>query len=171
MVSPPLPTEANAYFQRYIQLVQSDLFTTFSLQAERMLDLAQTWSATDWDYRYAVGKWTRKESFLHIIDTERVFTYRALRIARGDQTPMAGFDQDLFVANSEISQRSGADLIAEYQAVRQATIAFFQSLSTEMWSRMGVASGNDLSVRAAAYIIAGHELHHINLFLDRYANT
>lgn len=171
MVSPPLPTEANAYFQRYIQLVQSDLTTAFSTQMERMLTLARTWSAADWEYSYAAGKWTRKESFLHIIDTERVFTYRALRIARGDQTPMTGFDQDLFVANSDVSQRTGADLIAEYQAVRQATTVFFQSLPTEIWLRTGVASGSNLSVRAAAYIIAGHELHHINLFLDKYANT
>ncbi|MFK7932033.1 MAG: DinB family protein [Saprospiraceae bacterium] len=167
----PLPTESSPYFQRYIKLVNMNIMTALSQQESQMIALAEQWNEDDWNYRYAPEKWTRKECFLHQIDTERVFVYRALRIARGDKTAMAGFDQDLFVANSEVGGRSGKELIQEYQTVRQATLAFFQYLPTEVWQRIGTASENSLSVRAAAYIIAGHELHHIAIYKNRYESA
>lgn len=118
--------------------------------------------------RYAPGKWSIKESLVHMIDTERIFAYRALRIGRGDQTPIPGFEQDDYVPNSGADARSLANIWHEYDTVRAATLSLFDSFTPGVYERSGVASGHTLSVRALAHMIPGHEAHHIAIFRDRY---
>ncbi len=120
------------------------------------------------DHRYADGKWSIRELLGHIIDTERVFSYRTLRIARGDATPLPGFDQDPYVLTSGAQQRTIGSLAAELAAVRASTIALLDSLPDEAWTRVGTASGHPVSARAMAYITAGHAEHHLEILRSRY---
>lgn len=120
------------------------------------------------DYRYAPGKWSIKEVIGHLCDTERVFAYRALRIARGDTTPLASFDDQAYVPEMRAGERTLADLAGEWSDVRRATIALFWNLPAPAWSRRGVASDQPISVRALAYIIAGHVRHHVEVLDARY---
>ena len=118
--------------------------------------------------RYAPGKWSVLEVFGHLSDAERVFSYRALRFARGDPTPLPGFDENAWVPNADFGARDLRGVLNEWRSVRGATVTLFSSLSAEAWSRRGVASGNVVSVRALAYTIAGHELHHLKVLEERY---
>jgi uncharacterized damage-inducible protein DinB len=120
------------------------------------------------NYAYAEGKWTLKELIQHIIDTERIFCYRALCFSRNDQTSLPGFDQDLFIDHGNANERAYDDLIQEMNIVRQGTIQLFKSFSEEALKRVGVGSGNNMSVRAAGYIIAGHQNHHVRIAEERY---
>jgi hypothetical protein len=120
------------------------------------------------DFRYAPDKWSIKEMLGHVIDAERVFSYRALRFARHDGTPLASFEQDDYVRAGGFGDRRLGDLIEEFVAVRRATVWLFRTLSPEAWMRRGVASGNPVSVRAVAYIVAGHELHHRAILQEKY---
>lgn len=120
------------------------------------------------DYRYAEGKWTIKEILVHIIDDERIYAYRTLRFARKDNTELPGFEQDDYANNSCANQRNIENIFSEYEAVRHSTIAMFNGFAKEVFNRSGIASGNIMSVRAAVYHIAGHELHHFNLIQNRY---
>ena len=119
-------------------------------------------------YRYAEGKWTIKELMQHIIDTERVFNYRALRFARNDQSPLQGFDQDVFNETASANDRSFQEILYEFYLLRMSTIAMYQSFSDEMLKRIGTASDNPMSVRALGYLSAGHVGHHIRVFQERY---
>lgn len=119
-------------------------------------------------YSYAEGKWTIAESIQHVTDTERVFAYRALRIARGDTISLPGFDQDAWVPTSEANERSLASLVEEFTAVRAATIALLAGLPATAWDRRGIASGHPVSVRGLAFITAGHALHHEGILRERY---
>jgi hypothetical protein len=119
-------------------------------------------------YRYSDGKWSIKELVGHLIDSERVMAYRALRIARSDRTPLAGFDQDLFVQNAGFDRCRLSDLAAEFALVRDANIFMFKNLAPEAWSRTGIANENQVTVKALAYIIAGHQLHHIKILNEKY---
>ena len=120
------------------------------------------------DYRYAPDKWSVKEIVGHLCDTERVFAYRALRVARGDSTPLASFEDQAYVEASRAGDRTLADLAAEWGDVRRATIALFGNLPAEAWHRRGIASDQPISVRALAYIIAGHVRHHLQVLEERY---
>lgn len=119
-------------------------------------------------YRYAADKWTIKEILAHLIDDERIYAYRALRFARNDQTELPGFEQDEYARESGANERTIDELLAEFAVVRNATIALFASFDEQVLTRKGVASGNVMSVRAAAYHIAGHELRHVNIIKERY---
>lgn len=119
-------------------------------------------------HRYAEGKWTIKEIVAHISDDERIYVYRALRFARNDRTELPGFEQDDYALYSGANERSVKDLLDELTTVRQATISLFQGLDDEALLRAGVADGKVMSVRAAAYHIAGHELRHVNIIRERY---
>ena len=121
-----------------------------------------------WDHSYAPGKWTIKELVHHIIDTERIFSYRALRFGRGDTTDLPGFDQDDFVSGANSNSRTSVSLIAEYKAVRESTICLFESFSQDDLLRIGIASGSPMSVRALGFVIVGHETHHLNILNERY---
>lgn len=118
--------------------------------------------------RYAPGKWTIKEVLGHLIDDERIFAYRLLRVARGDRTPLPGFDEKLFAANSEAERRPLTDLMAEYEAVREATLALLRALPTDAWTRRGDVNGYEASVRGLAFHIAGHELRHLAALRSHY---
>jgi hypothetical protein len=120
------------------------------------------------DYRYAPGKWSLKEVIGHLSDTERVFTYRALRIGRGDATALTGFDDQSYVTEMCAESRSLADVMQEWTAIRMATLALFSSFPAGAWERSGSASGHTISVRALAYIIAGHTRHHLEVIDARY---
>ena len=120
------------------------------------------------DYRYAPDKWSIKEIVGHLCDTERVFAYRALRIGRGDSTPLPSFDDQAYVAEVRAGDRTLAGLAAEWGDVRRATIALFANLPAPAWHRRGTASDQPISVRALAYIIAGHMRHHLQVLEERY---
>ncbi len=119
-------------------------------------------------FRYAPGKWSVKEVVGHLSDVERVMVYRALRFARGDAAPLPGFDENAYVPEAGADTRTLANLLAEWVAVRQASLAFFHSLPPGTWTRRGVANGNPVSVRALAYVVAGHEHHHLEVLRTRY---
>lgn len=119
-------------------------------------------------YRYAPGKWSVKELVSHLSDTERIFCYRALRFARGDATPLPGFDENAYALEMYADERSLADLLAELFDVRRATLSFLRGLRAEAWTRRGIASGKEVSVRAMAYAIAGHARHHLEVLAERY---
>jgi uncharacterized damage-inducible protein DinB len=120
------------------------------------------------DHRYEPGKWSVKEVVGHLIDGERVFSYRALRFARQDETPLPGFEQDLFVSAASFDRRTLGSLLEEFGAVREATVHLFRHLDEEALSRSGIASENRMSVRALAWVIAGHERHHRGVLQERY---
>ena len=120
------------------------------------------------EFRYAEGKWTIKDIILHLIDAERIFAYRALRIARNDNTALPGFEENDYVVAANANNREYESLLAEYETVRNATISLFETFSSEDLLRLGTASNNSVSVRAIGYIMLGHELHHKNVILERY---
>jgi hypothetical protein len=117
---------------------------------------------------YGPGKWTLKEVVLHCADTERIFAYRALRIARGDTTPLPGFDENAYTPLSGAASRTLEDILDELQSVREASVTLFSGLPSEAWTRRGMASGKEVSVRGIAWITAGHLLHHMGVIQDRY---
>lgn len=165
----PESTEYAPYFGRYVSLVNSDdIVATLDRQNRETTEFLNTLGEGKGDYRYEPGKWTIKELVGHIIDAERVFAYRALRIGRGDKTPLPGFDQDIFAANVEYGSVTLADLTAELAAVRQSNLMFFRRFNQDAWLQQGTASDHDMSARAAAYIIAGHELYHLDILKTRY---
>ena len=119
-------------------------------------------------FRYAEGKWTIKEILMHIVDDERIYAYRALRFARNDKTELPGFEQDDYARYSGANERSVDDILKEFATVRRATVSLFQGFDSAALLRSGIADGKVMSVRAAAYHIAGHELRHINIVRERY---
>ena len=120
------------------------------------------------DFRYAPGKWTVKETLGHVSDTERIFTYRALRIGRDDKTPLPGFEQDDYIRTAGFAERTLADLADEFASVRGATLTLFHSFEEETWSRRGVASQKEVTARALGFITAGHQIHHRLILEERY---
>jgi hypothetical protein len=165
----PGPGEYAPHYEQYVALVKgSDIVGLLEAQRLQMIQLFAGRSERDGNFRYAPGKWTVKEVLGHITDTERILAYRALRIARGDQTPLSGFEQDDYVRAAGFGERTLDDLSAEFVHVRSATVALFGSLGKEAWTRRGIANKNEVSVRALAFIIAGHELHHRNILDERY---
>jgi hypothetical protein len=164
----PESTEYAPYYGKYIFLVpEGEILVTLEKQLPATLALLSR-PEPDGDFRYAPGKWSVKESLGHVIDTERVFTYRALRISRNDKTPLAGFEQDDYVKYGPFSHCTLASLVDEFASVRKATLSFFRGLDEAAWTRRGVASNNEVTVRALAYMIAGHELHHRRIFQEKY---
>ena len=165
----PQSGEYAPYYDRYIALVPgNDVLAALEDQRRQMLLLLSGRTEADGDLRYAPEKWSLKEVLGHISDTERIMSYRALRISRGDATPLEGFEQDDYVRNGPFARRPLADLIEDYIAVRRATISLFRNLDEAAWTRRGVASKNEVTVRALAFIIAGHELHHRKILEEKY---
>ncbi len=165
----PVSTEFFHYYKKYVDLVaEGDLVEQLMASHQKVLQLFQKLSEPQLLFRYAEGKWTMKDILVHICDTERIFAYRALRIARKDKTSLPGFDENNFAPHAGANSRDIRDILREYTAIRMATIELFKSLSEEALSEMGTASGNPMSARAAGYIIAGHDLHHLNIIKERY---
>jgi hypothetical protein len=157
------------YAEQYVVLVTGDdILDALITQLKQTATLFSGRSERDGNFRYAAEKWSVKEVLGHVADTERIFAYRAMRIARGDQTPLAGFEQDDYVRAARFGDRKLADIVEEYEDVRQASLALFRSLDKEAWMRRGVASNNSVTVLALAYLIAGHELHHRKILDERY---
>lgn len=169
VIARPQAGEYSPYYDRYIALVEgTDILGALEDQRRGMMILLSGRDEADGDFRYAPDKWTAKEVLGHVCDTERIFAYRALRIARADATPMEGFEQDDYVRNGPFARHPLGDLIEEYIAVRRATLSLLRNLDEAAWSRRGVANKNEVTVRALAYIIAGHELHHRRILEEKY---
>jgi len=168
-IARPEPGEYEPYYDRYISLVRgSDILETLDSQRRQTMLLLCGRQESDGDFRYAPDKWSAKEVLGHVCDTERIFAYRALRISRGDRTPIEGFEQDDYVRNGPFAQRPLSELIEDYIAVRRATLTLFRNLDEAAWSRRGIANKNEISVRALAYTIAGHEVHHRRILEEKY---
>ena len=165
----PEPGEYSPYYDRYISLISgTEIVATLESQRRQMMLLLSGRDEADGDFRYAPDKWSAKEVLGHVCDTERIFAYRALRIARGDRTPIEGFEQDDYVRNGPFAQLPIAEIIEDYIAVRRATLTLLRNLDEPAWTRRGIANKNEVSVRALAYIIAGHELHHRRILEEKY---
>ncbi|OIK13382.1 DinB family protein [Bacillus sp. MUM 13] len=169
MLKPKSNEEYPAYYQTYIDLVPAgDLKDVLTRQLEETLTLLLGVTEKEANYRYAQGKWTLKEVIGHITDVERIMSYRLLRISRGDQTPLAGYDDEQYVKEALFRTRLLSSLLDDYKAVRNSTISLLNGLPHESETRKGFANNGEISVRALAYIIAGHELHHVNIIKEKY---
>ena len=165
----PAADEHLPYYSRYVERVpDGELLTRLERQGAETAALLRTIPEGRASHRYAPGKWSVKEVVGHISDTERIFSYRALRIARADRTPLAGFDENGFVRAAGFDRRTLRELVDELVAVRAATVALYRGLGDEEVARRGTANGAEVSVRALAWITAGHELHHVALLRERY---
>ena len=165
----PDPSEYAAFYAGYIARVpDGDLVGALEANLEEFVRTIGAVAEVRGGFAYAPGKWTLKEVIGHVIDGERVFSYRAMRIARGDDTPLPGFDEQAWVPQSGANDRTIADLLAELRAVRAATIALLRHLPADSVTRRGTASGNGVTVRALAWIIAGHPMHHLSILRERY---
>ena len=163
----PSEEEYSGDFGEYIRLVpEGNIIDILLAQQKQMTELLASMTESQGAYRYAEGKWTLKEVVGHIADGERVMTYRLLRFARGDQTPLPGFDQELFMP--PFGSWTIAQSAEDYRAVRQSTITLLRGLPAEAWSRRGTANDVSITARALAYGIAGHELHHMGVIRNRY---
>lgn len=145
-----------------------DILETLEREGEAIISLLRSISPEAAGHSYAPGKWTVRELVAHVSDSERVFAYRALRFGRADPTPLAGFDQELWHPHSHAAKRAWTDLVDELRAVRAASLHLFRSFEPEDWLRRGTASEVEISVRALAWVVAGHELHHRRVLRERY---
>jgi hypothetical protein len=167
----PAEGEFAPYYGRYIgQVPSGDVIETLRSQFAGTLALLRGIDPSRTTSGYAPGKWSIRDVVLHMADTERVMAYRALRIARGDTTPLASFDENVFAPMAGANTRSMESLIGELEAVRRATIAMLDGFPDAAWGRWGTASEKSVTVRALAWIIAGHERHHISIIRERYLN-
>ena len=165
----PTSGEYAPYYDRYIsQVASGDIAAELAAQLEVTIVLLRGIPESKAGFRYAPDKWSVRELLGHVIDSERVFAYRALRFARGDKTPLAGFDQDPYVTEGNFESLSLDELISEFEHVRRSTISFFSHLKEDAWGRTGQANAVEVSVRALAFIIAGHELHHMDVLRSKY---
>jgi DinB superfamily len=169
IVERPPATEYSSAFEVYVSLVpETDVMTAL---AQQKGELARTLSSVRGEaerYRYADGKWTIRELVGHVIDSERVFGYRALCIARGEKVSLPGFDENAYAANAPYGDYPLGDLLDEFAQVREGHLFLFRHLSREAWVRVGTANSNPASVRALAYITVGHVRHHLGVLRDRY---
>jgi hypothetical protein len=165
----PASDEAAPFYQRYIAEVGGE--NIVEQLAEQLDELEGLFGSVDDRValaRYAPGKWSVKEVLGHLSDVERIFAYRLLRISRGDQTPLPGFDENAYVPAGRFDSRPLRSLMAEFRSVRQSTLTLVQGLPAECWTNRGEASGNPVTARALAYIIPGHVSHHLGVLRDRY---
>jgi hypothetical protein len=165
----PAADEANSYYQGYIQEISGEnvgeQLTTQLTELERLYSTLDDRTALG---RYAPGKWSIKEILGHLSDAERIFSYRILRISRGDTTPLPGFDENAYVPEGKFDERPLSSLLAEFRAVRLSTVALTGGIPAGAWSRRGEASGYQISARALAFIIVGHAAHHLRILRERY---
>lgn len=162
--------ECAPFYMGYVRLLpdKSEIHQSLALAEYDLSSLVEKLPEEVGDLRYAPGKWSIKELLIHLMDTERIFANRALRIARRDTTPLPGFEQDDYIPASDAQRRSLADILEERNAIRLSTLLMFKSFSEDALMRRGLADGNPISVRAIGYILAGHDLHHLRILQDRY---
>jgi hypothetical protein len=157
------------YYGRYIAKVpDGDIIETLSSQITGTGKFLRSIPESKGDHRYGPDKWSIREVIGHVSDCERVFAYRAMRFARADETPLPGFDENAYVANATFGTRSIDELVSEFEHIRHGSIHLLRGLDEAAWSRRGIANGAGISVRALAFILAGHELHHLELIRTRY---
>ncbi|WP_348824855.1 DinB family protein [Flavobacterium aestuarii] len=173
MNSNQLPVNEYSKFNAtYIQALENvELFEELEISLHDFIKFVQNIPLDKFDYSYAEGKWTIKEIIQHIIDTERIFSYRALRISRNDKTPLPGFEENDYADNTDAKSRSIQDLLTEFSAVRHSNLLMFKSFSDEQLRRIGTASNHEISVRAIGFILLGHLKHHQRVFAERYLNS
>lgn len=165
----PEISEFDPYYNTYISLIEGDdVLPVLNSQSDKLRSVFSGVGEDRGVYAYGEGKWTVKELLSHIIDGERIFAYRVLRISRGDETPIEGFEQDGYIENSNANGRSFSDLLDEFDLLRRSNMLMFRSMSSAGGSRLGTANEKPVSVRALAYIMAGHVEHHIRILQDRY---
>jgi len=165
----PAADEASPYYHGYIAKVSGEnIGEQLVGQLAEVEGLFGAVDDTSAPARYSPGKWSVKEVLGHLVDVERIFAYRLLRIARGDVTPLPGFDEKVYVPPADFDKRALRDLVAEFRAVRLSTVALLNGLPPAAWARRGSASGNPVSARALAYIMVGHVTHHLGVLRDRY---
>ncbi|GHI01190.1 DinB family protein [Neobacillus kokaensis] len=169
MLLRPTENEYPKYYVPYVQAVpEGNLTEILKDHLEKMTQLFEEISEKDSLFRYAENKWSIKEVLGHITDTERIMSYRLLRVGRGDQTELAGFDENLYVQGAKSNQLSLKDLLEDFILTRNATISLIRNMPEEAWTNKGFANGSEITTRAIAYIIAGHEAHHRSIIKDRY---
>jgi DinB superfamily len=165
----PDASEYAPFYGRYISLIDGDnILKVLDQQRRDIVLLLSGRSEDDGELRYAPGKWSVKEVLGHVNDTERIHSYRALRISRNDHTPLPGFEQDDYVREAPFAKLKLSDLIEDFIAVRRATLSLLRGLDEAAWLRRGIANKNEISVRAIAYTMAGHELHHRRILEEKY---
>lgn len=150
------------------EVPDGDIRDTLARVSREMRDFYLAIPEAKADHAYAPGKWTVRQIAGHVADSERVFAYRALRFGRGDATPLPGFDQEIYVPNSNVADRPWSEILDDLFTVRQASLNLFRSFRDADWARRGEASGIEITVRACAWILAGHELHHRRVLRERY---
>jgi len=169
MTSKPADTEYAPYFSRYMSLVpEDDAFAVLGSQPAELSRFASQVTPDREGYRYAAGKWTIREVFGHLIDVERVLSYRAFCISRGEAAPLPSFDENEYVSHSQYNDQPLRDLLSEFTAVRETSLMFLRRADKSAWERLGTAGDHATSVRALAYIMAGHVRHHLAVLRDRY---
>jgi hypothetical protein len=169
MAMRPAPTDYAEFYANYVSLVpEEDVLSAIETQSSETQKLMASVDETRGAYRYAEGKWSVKEVFGHVTDAERVFGYRSLCIARGDQSSLPGFDEQEYMRHANFDAWKVGDLAEMYAVNRRANIVFFRNLPEEAWDRRGIANNSAVTVRALAYIIAGHERHHVKVLRERY---
>jgi hypothetical protein len=169
MTKRPDSTEFAPEYAKYISLVpDGDIVAILVRQFDTTCALLSPLPEEGAAYAYAPGKWSIKELIGHVLDAERILAYRALCIARNDKTPLPGFEQDDYVAGANFNARSLSSLLEEFKAVRNATVQLFTHFTDEQWQRRGTANQLEITARALAYGIAGHELHHADVLRTRY---
>ncbi|HEU4594911.1 MAG TPA: DinB family protein [Pyrinomonadaceae bacterium] len=165
----PSADEYAPFYETYVSLVpEGDVVGTLTQQLEETLALLRNVPAAREDFSYEPGKWSIKEIVGHMTDAERIFSYRALCIARGDKANLPGMNQEEYMQGANFNTRRLADLAAEFEYVRRATLSLFRHLDEEAWLRRGTANDSEVSVRALAHILAGHEAHHVRVLRERY---
>ncbi len=169
MIGRPQPNEAASYYYTYIDRVTSDdIVSVLARQLDETVAFLTTISEEQSLQRYAPEKWSMRELLGHVNDGERVFMYRAMWFARGFQDPLPSFDQEIGFKAADSDNVSWSSHIDEFHAIRSSTVAFFRNLPADAWLRSGVASDSPVSVRAIAYIVAGHLSHHVGVLRERY---
>lgn len=160
------------FYKGYVKLVEHpDILQALRISGYRAMELVHSIPETKSDFRYAPGKWSIRQVLCHMLDAERVFSYRALRFARNDQTPLAGFDENAYAPHLNAESRAFAQIGDEMQRLRITTIDLFQSFTEEMLKRKGMVNNNELSVVALGIIIAGHETHHCKVIREKYLSA
>ena len=168
-MSRPQPAEYDPYYQKYVSLVpEEEIIPALENQLNEVYELFRSVPEEIGSFAYAEGKWTVKEVLSHLIDSERIFAYRALRISRGDKTPIEGFEQDGYIENSHANRRSIAELIDELAHLRKSNLMLFLNLDPVDWIRTGTANNVEISVRSLAWIMVWHVRHHVAILRERY---
>ena len=168
-VGHPDPAEYAPYYANYVgNVTEDDVVAALEAQARATAELLARVDEEKASYRYAPEKWSVKQIVGHVTDAERIFAYRALAVARGDKNSLPGFDENDYVRNANFDEIPFVDLVEGLAATRRATLALVRGLSREAWTRAGTANENKISARAVAYVIVGHERHHVRVLRERY---